>query len=426
MRDHVANVSNKRLNGVEEVVQKQIGRRALVAILAGLTGITALSIDLSLPAMPQLQRVFGADVGSTQLTLSMFLVGFAVGQLVCGPLSDRVGRRPVLLAGLALFVAAGLACAASPSLALLVGGRFVQGLGASVGPILARAIVRDSFDERDASGVLSQITQVMVVAPLVAPTIGGYLLVIAGWQSLFLVLAAAGLIMAGVCFLRLPETLKPHAEARPSVLGSYRTVLSHGGSLRHVLTVCFSYAGMFGYISGSPFVFIDAFGVPRHLFGLLFALPAGALLAGATTNRVLVKRIGSARLLRTGVLLVFAAGITIAALAWLRIGGAAGVVGPMMLYMLGMGLVQPNATAAAMAPHGRLAGVSSSVIGSLQTTGGALSGYVVGAFYDHSALSLALTVGTMAIATLLIHATARARPRDAMREAAGPPLAVEA
>ncbi|HEX8362744.1 MAG TPA: multidrug effflux MFS transporter [Longimicrobium sp.] len=405
---------------------KRVGKGLLVAMLAGLTGITALSIDMSLPAMPQLQRVFGADVGATQLTLSMFLVGFAVGQLICGPLSDRVGRRPVLLAGLALFVAAGLACAGSPSLALLVAGRFVQGLGASVGPILARAIVRDSFDERDASGVLSQITQVMIVAPLVAPTLGGYLLGLAGWQSIFLALATAGLLLWTVCWRLLPETRRPHAEAPPALLISYRTVLSHSASLRNVLTVCFSYAGMFAYISGSPFVFMDAFGVPGELFGLLFALPAGALLAGATLNRVLVRRMESARLLRIGVLLVFAAGVTIAALAALGVGGLPGVLVPMMAYMLGMGLVQPNATAAAMAPHGRLAGVSSSVIGSLQTVGGALSGFVVGSFYDHSARSLAFTVGTMGLATLVVHATTRARPRDVRREAAGPPLAAEA
>ncbi|HEX8830107.1 MAG TPA: multidrug effflux MFS transporter, partial [Longimicrobium sp.] len=292
-----------------------VKKRAFVGMLAGLTGITALSIDMSLPAMPQLQRVFGADVGATQLTLSMFLVGFAVGQLICGPLSDRVGRRPVLLAGLALFVAAGLACASSPSLALLVAGRFVQGLGASVGPILARAIVRDSFEERDASGVLSQITQVMIVAPLVAPTLGGYLLGLAGWKAIFLALATAGLVLWTVCWRFLPETRRPHAEAPPALLGSYWTVLSHPASLRNVMTVCFSYAGMFAYISGSPFVFIDAFGVPRELFGLLFALPAGALLAGATLNRVLVRRMESARLLRAGVLLVFAAAVTIAVLA---------------------------------------------------------------------------------------------------------------
>ncbi|HEX8431938.1 MAG TPA: multidrug effflux MFS transporter [Longimicrobium sp.] len=411
------------MGDVPEVMKKG----PLVWILAGIMGITALSIDMSLPAMPQLQAMFGASVGTVQLTLSLFLVGFAVGQLVCGPLSDRIGRRPVLLGGLALFTLAGVACAASPTLALLIAGRFVQGLGASVGPIMARAIIRDVFDEREASGVLSQITQVMIVAPLLAPTIGGALLG-AGWQWIFVVLGVAGLALLTVTWRGLAETLKPAASTHegPGLLRGFRTVLAHGVSLRHVLTICFSYAGMFAYVSGSPFVFIDGFGVPRQWFGVLFALPAAALLASATMNRVLVQRMEAAVLLRRGVQLVLAGGVSIAVLSFAGVGGLASVIIPMMIYMLGMGLVQPNATAAAMAPHGRLAGVASSVIGSLQTAGGALSGWVVGTFYDHTPTSLALTVGTMGVATFLVHSSARVGRRLAEREAAGPPLAAEA
>jgi DHA1 family bicyclomycin/chloramphenicol resistance-like MFS transporter len=408
---------------VPEVTKKG----ALVWILAGVMGITALSIDMSLPAMPQLQEVFGAGVGTVQLTLSLFLVGFAVGQVVSGPLSDRVGRRPVLLGGLALFTVAGLACAASPSLALLIAGRFVQGLGASVGPIMARAIIRDVFDEREASGVLSRITQVMIVAPLLAPTVGGVLLG-AGWQWIFVVLGAAGLALLVVTWRGLAETLTraPKTEARPALLRGYRTVLAHRVSLRHVLTICFSYAGMFAYVSGSPFVFIDGFGVSRQWFGVLFALPAAALLVSATMNRVLIQRMEAAVLLRRGVYLVLAGGVSIVLLNLAGVGGLASVIVPVMIYMLGMGLVQPNATAAAMAPHGRLAGVASSVIGSLQTAGGALSGWVVGAFYDHTPTSLALTVGAMGVATFLVHASARVGRHVAEREAAAPPLAAEA
>jgi len=411
------------MDDVPEVTKKG----ALVWILAGVMGITALSIDMSLPAMPQLQEVFGAGVGTVQLTLSLFLVGFAVGQVVSGPLSDRVGRRPVLLGGLALFTVAGLACAASPSLALLIAGRFVQGLGASVGPIMARAIIRDVFDEREASGVLSRITQVMIVAPLLAPTVGGVLLG-AGWQWIFVVLGAAGLALLVVTWRGLAETLTraPKTEARPALLRGYRTVLAHRVSLRHVLTICFSYAGMFAYVSGSPFVFIDGFGVSRQWFGVLFALPAAALLVSATMNRVLIQRMEAAVLLRRGVYLVLAGGVSIVLLNLAGVGGLASVIVPVMIYMLGMGLVQPNATAAAMAPHGRLAGVASSVIGSLQTAGGALSGWVVGAFYDHTPNSLALTVGAMGVATFLVHASARVGRRVAEREAAAPPLAAEA
>ncbi|HEX6039892.1 multidrug effflux MFS transporter [Longimicrobium sp.] len=403
-------------------------RRPSVLLLAALTGLTALSIDMSLPAMPQLQRTFGAGVGAVQLTLSLFLAGFAAGQLVCGVVADRIGRRPVLLAGLALFTAAGIACALSPSLPVLVGARLVQGLGASVGPILARAIVRDCFASREASGVLSQITQVMIAAPIVAPTAGSLLLTAFDWLAIFLVLGAAGLVLWLVAWRGLRETLPAavrHGERVP-LLRSYAAVLTHRDSLRHGLTTCFSYGGMFAYISGSPFVLIDALGVPRTLFGVLFALPALALMVGATLNRRLVTRMDPALLLRRGVLAVFGAGLALAVLAWLDIGGVPGVMVPMMAYMLGLGLVQPNATAAALAPHGRAAGVTSSLIGSAQTAAGAISGSIVGAFYDHTPRSLATTVAVAGILTLLVH-DRRGPDRDtAEEEAVSPPLVVEA
>jgi DHA1 family bicyclomycin/chloramphenicol resistance-like MFS transporter len=178
-----------------------------VVLLAALTGLTALSIDMSLPAMPQMQRAFQAGTASVQLTLSLFLLGFAIGQLVCGPLSDRVGRRPVLLGGMALFTLAGLLCAVSTSLPMLVAFRCLQGMGASVGPVVARAMVRDCFDSRRGAAVLSQITQVMIIAPLVAPTLGGYLLVLLGWPAIFLALGGSGALLGLVSWRSLPETI---------------------------------------------------------------------------------------------------------------------------------------------------------------------------------------------------------------------------
>jgi DHA1 family bicyclomycin/chloramphenicol resistance-like MFS transporter len=378
----------------------------LTLLLATLTGLTSLSIDMSLPAMPQLQETFGAGVTAVQLTLSVFLVGFALGQIFCGPLSDRWGRRPVLLAGLALFTLAGLACAVSPSLALLIAARFVQGAGASVGPVVARAIVRDRFDSRKAASVLSQMTQVMIVAPLLAPTLGGYLLVQLGWPSIFAVLGASGALVSLICWRFLPETARPQPADGPSetsrVRGSLRDVLRHRASLRHALTTCFAYAGMFAYIGSSPFVLMDGFGVAEKNFGYFFALTATALLVSATVNRALLKRhTPSLLILRRGVFVIFAAGAALALAAWFGVGGLAGVLVPMMAYMFGQGLLMPNATAAAMAPHGESAGVISSLMGALQTAGGALAGYLVGAFYDHTSLSLAVTVAAFASLTLL-------------------------
>src|SRR5215208_5691706 len=285
---------------------------ALTLLLASLTGLTALSIDMSLPAMPQLQETFGAGVSAVQLTLSVFLAGFALGQVFCGPLSDRWGRRPVLLAGLALFTLAGLACAGSTSLTMLVAARFVQGAGASVGPVVARAIVRDRFDSRRAAAVLSQMTQVMIVAPLLAPTVGGYLLVHTGWPAIFVVLGASGALLSFVCWRFLPETARPKQVdvevKRPTAVAGLREVLKDRASLRHALTTCFAYAGMFAYVGSSPFVLMDGFGVGEESFGYYFDLTATALLVSATVNRALLRRHKpSLLILRRGVFAIFAA-----------------------------------------------------------------------------------------------------------------------
>ncbi len=381
------------------------GGGAVTLLLAAMTALTALSIDMSLPAMPQLQQTFHAGVAPVQLTLSLFLVGFAGGQLVSGPLSDRLGRRPVLFGGLLLYLVMGVLCAGSPTLALLVLARCLQGAGASVGPVIARAIVRDRFDHRTGSAVLSQITQVMIVAPLLAPTLGGYLLVAFGWRTIFLVLAGSGLLLWLACWRLLPETGSRETEGSGQwayLRAGFRSVVAHRTSLRHSLTTCFSYAGMFAYISGSPFIFIDHFHVARQNFGYCFALTAACLMLGATANRMLLPRHAPSTLLRVGVRLVTGAGFLLTLLAWSGVGGIAGVIVPMMLYLFGMGLVQPNATAAAMAPHGKLAGISSSVMGALQTVGGALAGYCVGAWYDHTPRSLAATVLVMACGTALV------------------------
>lgn len=380
--------------------------RVLTPLLGALTALTSLSVDMSLPAMPQLQQAFHSGVSSVQLTLSVFLLGFALGQVVCGPVSDRRGRRPVLLAGLGLFALAGLACASSTSLPMLVACRFLQGVGASVGPVIARAVVRDYYDARRGAAVLSQMTQVMIVAPLVAPTLGGYLLVRLGWPAIFLALGGGGVLLFLACWRYLPETvgekLEPAGGGQAGVRAGLRALMADRASTRHVLTVCFVYAGMFAYIGGSPFVLMDVFGVAEQNFGYYFAVTAAGLFVSATLNRSLLKRHTSPRFIQSrGVLVVFAAGLCLGLAVWFGVGGLAGVMLPMTAYMFGQGLVMPNATAAAMAPHGRSAGVVSSVMGCLQTGGAALAGYLVGVFYDHTPRSLAVTVAAFASLTLL-------------------------
>ncbi|RYG44209.1 Bcr/CflA family efflux MFS transporter [bacterium] len=378
--------------------------KGLPFLLAALTALTALSIDMSLPAMPRLKEIFGSTEGTVQLTLSLFMLGYSVGQIVCGPLSDRIGRRPVLLAGLAVFAVAGFGCAVAPSLPVLIALRLVQGMGASVGAILGRAIVRDKFEGSAASGVMSQITQVMILAPLIAPTLGGYLLGATGWHSIFLFLGIAGLLVGALSFAKLPETIRQR-RSEPGYVGQvfrgFRDALAHRTTRRHLLTTMFASAGMFSYISGSPFVIIGVFKVPEERFGMVFSLTAAALLVGATLNRRLLSVWTPARLLRFGVTTVAASAALLVLLTAFQIGGIYGVMGPMMGYLFGLGMVMPNASAAAMEPHPHMAGLVSSLMGGLQTLAGAVAGFAVGSFFDGTTRSLGFTAGAMGLLAFL-------------------------
>jgi len=380
--------------------------RFFTLYLAVLTALTALAIDMSLAAMPRLEHHFGASVATVQLTLSLFLIGFSAGQLVWGPLSDRRGRRPVLLIGLILYVVSGFACSLSISLPMLIACRFLQGIGSSVGAVLARAMVRDYYTPEAAGGILSHITQIMIIAPMVAPTLGGFLLLGFGWQSIFLFLAIAGALTWLVSWRFLAESHPPQApEAGPtaSILDNFRTVLAHRSSFSFVLIICCAGAGLFAYISSSPFVIMQVFHIPQQHYGYYFAMTAGAMMLGATVNRALLPRQGALATLRLGVTLLFAAGMILGVVCRFHIGGIVGFMPPMMTFMFALGLVMPNATASAMAPHGKMAGVSSSVIGSLQTLSSAVSGYIVGSFAHQLLLSMSTMITVMSILTLVTY-----------------------
>lgn len=388
------------------------------AILAFLAGMTALSIDICVPAMTHLQEFFSTpslrvSAGAVGGIISAFLAGYALGQLICGPLADRQGRRPVLLWGLLIFTLAGFACTFSLTLAQLIFFRFVQGLSGSVGPTLARAMVRDRYARQEAAGVLSQITQVMILAPVVAPILGVFLLKI-GWREVFLALGIIGVYLITVCALKMPETLarKEEGDVTGRVIQNFRTVLAHRGSLPYIFAVGFSYSGLFAYIMGSPNVFMKkGFGLDPQPYSLLFAVIAFSLMIGATVNRKLLPRLGALTLLRRGAMVLFASGVLLLFLAW-QYPSIPGVMVPMMGYLFALGLVAPNATALAMEPHGKLAGAVSSVIGFIQTAGGAIAGQTVNHFFNHSPKSLAATVAFLATMTLLIVSRATAHPLE--------------
>src|SRR5258708_1514225 len=296
------------------------GSRAFITLLAASTALPALSIDLSLPALPRLTAVFATTPDRAQLTLSVFLVGFAIGQLAYGPVSDRFGRRPVLLFGLVVYTIGGIGCALAGTIDQLILFRLLQGIGGCVGRVMGPAIVRDEFHAQKGAQVLSYVTLVMALAPLIAPVIGGYLLVFADWQAIFLVLAGFGAIVLAVIATRFAESSKhrdPQATQIPTLLGNYIRFMANRACLGYALINCFVFAGLFSYISGSSFVFIEVFGLPSHVYGMLFGATALAFMSGAALNGRVVRQHAPQAVLRVGLAIVLVAGAVMLSVALL-------------------------------------------------------------------------------------------------------------
>lgn len=353
----------------------------LAVLLTTLVALGPLSTDLYLPALPTLARVFATDAARVQLTLSVFLAGFACAQLVYGPLSDRFGRRPVLLAGLVLYFLASLACIAAPSIEALIAARFLQALGACVGPVLGRAIVRDVWGEAEAARVIAYLGAAMSLAPLVGPTIGGVLTVAFGWQANFVLLA----LFSGVQTLAVARLLAESNRHRdPSALRPGRLLANYGRLLAdrryvgYLLAFAFSYSALFAFISGSSFVLIGRFGLSPAAYGMCFGVVVLGYITGSSTSGHLVRRYGADRLLLAGCWLGALAGALLLALEVAGVRHLGAILGPMFLCTLGTGLVLPNALGRALAPYPTMAGVASALMGFAQMAIAALVGVAVG------------------------------------------------
>ncbi len=374
----------------------QVTERALLVILAALMAFGPLSIDMYLPAFAAIAADFGVSTARVELSLASFFVGLALGQLLHGALSDRFGRRPVVLFGLGLYVLACVACALAPSVEFLVGARFVQALAACAGIVVSRAVVRDKFEPREAARVFSMLMLVMGVAPILAPVIGSIVSAVLGWRALFVVLAIFGLLAARAVYVKLPETRVPNS-TRPSVL----RVLADRAFVRNAVAGGTAYAGMFAYITGAPFVFIEAFGLSPQQFGLLFGANAVALIASSQLNRRLLVRWDMQRILRWAFPALAVAGTLLAASAYFR-WGFWGLAAPLWLYVGILGMTYPNTTASAMQAHAANAGAASAWLGTIQFTVAACAAALVSHLHDGSALAMAAVVGGCAVSSCLV------------------------
>lgn len=378
------------------------------ALLIGAVALGPISTDLYLPSVPALGRDLGADVAATQLTLSVFLIGFALAQIPVGPMSDRFGRRPVLLAGVALYIVASLACAFAASIEVLIVARAIQAMGACAGVVLGRAIVRDIYGRDRAARMLAYIGSAMALAPAIGPIVGGMVQAWLGWRWNFGLLAACGAILLAAAWRRLAETNAwpdPRALSATRIIANYGALLANRVYLGFALAVAFGYAGLFAFISGSSFVLIETLGVPVESFGFHFAAVVAGYIAGTQIAGRLTLRLGIERMVPIGCAFSLVGGgamvlLVLGGLAARDRWGAVAVVAPMVCYTVGIGVVMPNAQAGAIGPFPRMAGTASALMGFLQMAIAALFGILFGQIHDGTALPMAALIAIAAAATL--------------------------
>ena len=367
----------------------------ILLILGALSAFGPMAIDFYLPSFPALATAFGTDVEHIQLSLSAYFAGLAIGQLLYGPLADRYGRRLPLLLGVIIFTAASLACAFAPDLHWLIGARFVQALGGCAGMVISRAVVRDLCDAVAAAKAFSQLMLVMGLAPILAPLGGGALLGLFGWQSIFLCLVAFSAVAGSAIALWLPETIP--AGPRPPLsgaLGEYRRLLGERAFLCYALTGGVAIAGMFAYIAGSPFVFIQLYQVPAEHYGWIFGSNAAGFILMAQVNARLLRYRGPGFWLRRAVWVYFFCGLALLAVTLYRPEHLWPLLMPLFGAIASLGFLLPNSSACAMAGQGSHAGSASALMGSLQFTVAAAASALVGVLHDGSALPMALVITT--------------------------------
>jgi len=374
---------------------------AVIIILGILTAFGPISMDMYLPSFPELVHYFKTTPSKAQLTLSAFTIAFGIGQLIYGPISDRMGRRYVLLAGIAIYAVASVLCVLTNSIDELIIARFFQALGGAAGIVLSRAIIRDLFDKLEGARALSLMLLVPSLAALISPFVGGYILKFFGdWRLIFWVLTCFGVIAFILGVLKLPETHPPEKRTSSSfskILNDYISVVCHRRAAGYMICGGLSFATMFAQLSGTPFIYIEIFGVAPENFGLLFSLSVFAIMGGSYLNSRLVIRFGIRRMLAVGTTIALIGGIGLAISANYGAFGLFGIVIPVIIFMTPHNMVNANATAGALEYFPHIAGTASAMLGFIRFGTGALVGALVGYFHDGTALPMAYIIACCVI-----------------------------
>ena len=380
-------------------------RLRVILVLGALIALGPLTIDMYLPALPSIVDDLNSTSAAVQLTLTGTLIGLALGQLVIGPLSDIVGRRIPLIAGTAVHILASLLCVVAPNVAVLGLFRGLQGLGAAAAAVVAMAVVRDLFTGRAAATVLSRLMLVMGIAPVLAPSIGGGILLVGSWRWVFGALAVLGVALLIVAVFALRESLPPERRRSRGVMPVVRT---YGQLLRDrqfvvlVLVAALAMSALFAYIAGSSFVLQEEFGLNEQQFAIVFALGAIALIGASQLNVVLLGYFTPVRIVLAALTAALVAAAVMTVLAVAGIGGMFGFLVPLWFVLGAVGFVMPNAPALALSRHGEAAGTAAALLGAAQFGSGAIIAPVVGILgNDNVAVSVTM-VGVSAIALVAL------------------------
>lgn len=377
---------------------------SIAAFTAAVFALLPVSTDLYLPSLPGLRQDLGVSGAEAQLTLSMFIVAFGIAQLFWGPISDRFGRRPALIAGISLYMLATVGCMFAPSIEYLVAARFAQGIGACSGQVMARAIVRDLYEPQEGARIMAYMMLLFLIGPLFGPLIGGYLTAWFGWRANF-----AFLLLFSACVMTATWTLLGETNRRrdPAATGvarffaNARTIWSNRTFIGYTLCVTFSYCGVFTFLSAFPFVLKDVFNVPVEQFGWWFMAAVSGNVIGATLCSRITRRFALAdiQLLAGGI--AATGGIAIVFFSGNGNPQPLALIGPMFVYLIGHGITTPVCLAAAVGPFPTMAGTASGLLGLTQLLVASVVGQVVLRNYDGTTRSLAFGVGVFGIAVLL-------------------------
>ena len=380
-------------------------RFVLVLILGLLSAIGPFSIDMYLPGFPAIAADLGTSVEVVGYSLSSFFVGICLGQLICGPLLDRYGRKKPLYVGLSIYLLASIGCALAPTVEVLIALRFLQALGGCVGMVAPRAVVRDVFPVQESAKVFSMLVLVIGVSPIIAPTVGSYIITTLGWHSVFVVLALITAAITTAVFFRLPESKKPDPSVsiRPlPILQAYGKVFKEPQFFTYAGAGAICSAALFAYISGSPYVFMQLFGVSEQHYGWIFALIAIGLISSSQLNNLLLKKFSSEQIIRVILPFQLAIGLMLFLGAYFGWTGLYSTIFLIFLFLSCQGLTFPNSSALAMAPFTREAGTASALMGAIQMGLGALASALVGLLANNTALPMTGVMAACALIGLLI------------------------